>query len=84
MRFIGWLTEELGFKRHTGYLHRYLNETNIRTAVYMSFIVQILELWMIIRYVQKRPGLSFSEYFDGETNYLIFFCSALKITAVSD
>ena len=83
MRFIGWLTEELGFKRHTGYLHRYLNETNIRTAVYMSFIVQILELWMIIRYVLKRPGLSFSEYFDGETNYLIFFCSALILFVFS-
>ena len=77
MGFINWVTDELGFNKNTRYQRRYLNETNIRTGIYMSFIVLVLELWMLIRYVHKRPGLTFVEYFDGETNYMIFFCSAL-------
>ena len=81
MRFLNWALEEIGFNKNTGYQRQYLNETNIRTAVYMSFIVMILEVWMIIRYVQQRPGRTFPEYFDGETNYLILFSSALIIFA---
>ncbi|MBR1914577.1 MAG: hypothetical protein IJ827_07120 [Lachnospiraceae bacterium] len=81
MRFLNWAVDELGFGRNTKYQKQYLNETNIRTAVYMSFIVMILEVWMIIRYVQQRPGRTFLEYYDGESNYLILFSSALIIFA---
>ena len=77
MSFARWLIRELGFTKNTGYQNKYINETNIRTAVYMSFIVMVLELWMMIRYVQQRPGRTFTEYFDGETNYLILFSAAL-------
>jgi len=77
MNFLKWGIRELGFTKSTGYQKKYLNETNIRTAVYMSFIVMILELWMIIRYVEQRPGRTFLRYFDGEANYLILFSSAL-------
>ena len=77
MRFLNWTLEEIGFNKNSRYQRQYLNETNIRTAVYMSFIVMILEIWMIIRYVQQRPGRTFLEYFDGESNYLILFSSAL-------
>lgn len=77
MGFLKWVKEELGFNKNSKYQRTYINETNIKTAVYMSFIVMVLELWMIIRYVQKRPGLTFPEYFDGETNYLIFFSAGL-------
>ncbi len=83
MRFLKWVKEELGFNRNTRYQRTYLNETNIKTAVYMSFIVLLLELWMIFRYVYKRPGLTFPEYFDGETNYLIFFSTALVLLVFS-
>lgn len=79
MGFLKWVREELGFNKNTKYQRTYLNETNIKTAIYMSFIVLILELWMIVRYVRKRPGLSFWEYFDGETNYLIFFSAAVVL-----
>lgn len=77
MRFLKWAVRELGFTRSSDYQKRYINETNIRTAVYMSFIVLILEFWMIIRYVDQRPGRTFLEYFDGEMNYLILFSSGL-------
>jgi diguanylate cyclase (GGDEF)-like protein len=77
MNFFKWVIRELGFTKNSQYQNKYINETNIRTAVYMSFIVMTLELWMIIRYVLQRPGKTFLEYFDGETNYLIFFSAAL-------
>ncbi len=83
MGFLKWAKDELGFNKSSEYQRRYLNETNIRTAIYMSFIVMILEFWMLIRYVVKRPGLTFVEYFDGETNYLIFFTAALVLTIFS-
>ena len=83
MGFLKWAKDELGLSKNSEYQRRYLNETNIRTAIYMTFIVMILELWMIIRYVVKRPGLTFIEYFDGETNYLIFFTAALVLIIFS-
>ena len=83
MRFLRWAKEELGFNRNTRYQQCYLNETNIKTGIYMSFIVMLLEAWMIWRYVHKRPGLSFTEYFDGETNYLIFFSAAIVLLIFS-
>ncbi len=79
MKFLSWVWEEMGFNRITAYQRRYLNETNIKTGVYMSFIVMILEIWMMVRYVVRRPGLTFGEYFDGETNYIIFFSAALVL-----
>ncbi|MCR5774572.1 MAG: EAL domain-containing protein [Lachnospiraceae bacterium] len=69
----------MGVCKHSAYKKRYLNETNIRMAIYMSFIVLVLEFWMLVRYVYKRPGRTFIEYFDGETNYLIFFSAALVL-----
>lgn len=83
MSFLKWVKEELGFNRITRYQRCYLNETNIKTGVYMSFMVMILEIWMMIRYIYKRPGLSFVEYFDGESNYLIFFSAALILLIFS-
>ncbi|MCR5509687.1 MAG: EAL domain-containing protein [Lachnospiraceae bacterium] len=75
MIFVEWLKKQLGFVKITPYEKRYINDANIHTAVYMSFIVVALELWMLLRYIQQRPGFSAMEYFDGETNYLIL-CSA--------
>ena len=83
MRFLRWAKEELGFNRNTRYQQCYLNETNIKSGIYMSFIVVLLEAWMIWRYVHKRPGLSFTEYFDGETNYLILFSAAIVLLIFS-
>ncbi|MBR1876560.1 MAG: EAL domain-containing protein [Lachnospiraceae bacterium] len=83
MKYIKWALKELGFNKTTDYQNRYINETNIRTAIYMSFIVIILEIWMIIRYVHERPGRTFLRYFDGESNYLLLFSTALILLAFS-
>ncbi|MBQ9332962.1 MAG: bifunctional diguanylate cyclase/phosphodiesterase [Lachnospiraceae bacterium] len=83
MTFPDWIKRQMGFEENTQYQKRYINDSNIRTAFYMSFIVLALELWMIIRYVQQRPGRTFLEYFDGETNYLILFLASLIIASFS-
>ncbi len=83
MNFPDWIKRQTGFEENTQYQKRYINDSNIRTAFYMSFIVLALELWMIIRYVQQRPGHTFLEYFDGETNYLILFLASLIIASFS-
>ena len=75
-KLVRWIRTELGLYRNSKYETQYLNETNIRTAIYMSIVVISLEIWMLIRYVDKRPGLTFLEYFDGWTNYLILLSSA--------
>ena len=80
---INWLKKQLGFVSISPYEKRYINDANIHTSLYMSFIVFVLELWMIIRYVVKRPGLTFLEYFEGESNYLILLCAALLLIIFS-
>ena len=79
MIFWEWLKKELGFVKITPYEKRYINDANIHTALYMSFIVVALELWMLLRYIQQRPGLTALEYFDGETNYLILLSAGLLL-----
>lgn len=83
MNFLDWIKRQTGFEENTQYQKRYINDSNIRTAFYMSFIVLALELWMIIRYIQQRPGRTFLEYFDGETNYLILFFASVIIASFS-
>ena len=77
------LKQEAGFSRDSLYQKTYINDSNIRTAFYMSFIVIALEVWMVIRYIVQRPGLSFIEYFDGETNYIILLLASLIIASFS-
>ncbi|MCR4909443.1 MAG: EAL domain-containing protein [Lachnospiraceae bacterium] len=77
MNFFRWAVKELGFSKSSRYQKQYINETNIRTGIYMSFMVVVLELWMILRYIHQRPGRTPLEYFDGETNYLILFSAGL-------
>ena len=79
MNFIKWIRYELGLYKNTDYEKQYLYETNFKTAIYMTFIIICLEIWMIIRYINKRPGRTFLEYFDGETNYLILLSASLII-----
>jgi len=79
MKPVQWIRRELGLFRHTPFERKYMNDTNIRTSIYMSVVILALETWMMIRYVHERPGRSFWEYLDGETNYLILFTSGLVV-----
>ena len=41
----------LGLPRNSRYVKDYLNDANIRSSIYMSVIIFVLELWMIVRYI---------------------------------
>lgn len=56
----GWqvVSDFLGFRRNDKYVSKYLNDANIRSSIYMSFIVISIEIWMIFRQFNKYiiPG----------------------------
>ncbi len=57
----------LGFRRNTEYVNAYIHRANIRSGVFMSAVVSILEVWLVIRQHQKYiigNALSFPHYLD--------------------
>ncbi len=48
-RFFLFISDLLGFKKNSSYVKSYINDANVKSSIYMSFIVIVLELWMIIR-----------------------------------
>ena len=43
------VAEFLGFKRNTPYVNAYIHKANIRSGLFMSAVVAILEVWLVIR-----------------------------------
>ena len=42
-----------GIKKNSKYVHSYLNEANMKSAIYMSLVIFVLEVWLIIRQLDK-------------------------------
>ncbi len=42
-----------GLRKNSKYVKNYLNEANMRSAVFMSSIIFVLETWLVIRQTQK-------------------------------
>ena len=42
-----------GFRRNSKYVNHYLNDANIKSSIYMTFIIIAIEIWMIIRNINK-------------------------------
>ena len=42
-----------GFRRNSKYVNHYLNDANIRSSIYMTFIIIAIEIWMIVRNINK-------------------------------
>ena len=59
------VAEFLGFKRNTPYVNAYIHRANIRSGIFMSAVVAILEVWLVIRQHNKYiiPAVQ------GGTNY---------------
>ena len=76
----------LGFRKNTSYVKKHLNDANIKSSIYMSFIVMVIETWMILRrfyltkYIPKNWNLyndKFELIFKYTGQYsLFFFCAA--------
>lgn len=85
-----FIRDMFGFRRNSKYVRTYLNEANIKSSIYMSFIVIILEIWMIIRNINKyvsplwnNYGTSFTSNFDVLYTYiglyLLFIMSSVAV-----
>ena len=42
-----------GLKKNSHYVKNYLNEANMRSGVFMSFVIFVLEIWLVIRQADK-------------------------------
>ena len=42
-----------GLKKNSKYVKNYLNEANMRSGIFMSFVIFVLEVWLVIRQTQK-------------------------------
>ena len=49
MFFKKTLLDFFGFKKNSNYVKKYLNEANFRSTIYMTFIIIVIEIWMIFR-----------------------------------
>ena len=57
MKVLSFIKNMFGFNKNSKYVKKYLNEANIKSSIYMAFIIICLEIWMIFRQVRKyiRP-----------------------------
>ena len=42
-----------GLRKNSKYVKNYLNEANMRSAIFMSFVIFVLEIWLVIRQTNK-------------------------------
>ena len=73
----------LGLNKHSDYINRYFDESNIKSGVYVSSVVILLELFMISSVIirQLSPETRRSAYWLAThlTCYSLLFCSALAL-----
>ena len=76
--FFNFLLELFGFKRNSKYVKAYLNEANIKSSIYMSSIIIVLEIWMIIRQIREYiiPGIdNFQAPYTSNLDFIFGFMS---------
>lgn len=73
----------LGLNKQSDYINRYFDETNIKSGIYVSSVVILLELFMISSVIirQLSPETRRSAYWLAThlVCYLLLFCSALAL-----
>ena len=65
-----------GFRHHTKYVKKHLHEANIRTSIYMCFVIIVIEIWMIFRSTRKYVAPAIQKgtnWFDAGFTYLSLF-----------
>ena len=43
----------LGIRKNSKYVKGYLNEANMRSGIFMSFVIFVLEIWLVLRQTRK-------------------------------
>ena len=62
MKVLSFLRNLFGFKRNSKYVRKFLNDANIRSSIYMSFIIIAIEIYMIFRQTRKYIRPSWNSY----------------------
>ena len=72
-----FLRDMLGFRKNTKYVRTYLNDVNVKSSIYMSFIIVAIEIWMIFRQIFKYIAPNWNEYegFSGKFNLIFTYTS---------
>ena len=72
-----FLRDMLGFRKNTKYVRTYLNDVNVKSSIYMSFIIVVIEIWMIFRQIFKyiAPNWDSFEGFSGKFNLIFTYTS---------
>ena len=72
-----FLRDMLGFRKNTKYVRTYLNDVNVKSSIYMSFIIVVIEIWMIFRQIFKyiAPNWDSCEGFSGKFNLIFTYTS---------
>ena len=74
-----WILDLLGFKKHDPYVKKHLNDANVRSCIYMSFVIIVIEIWMIVRSTNKyvipsvKAGTNFFDAFFSNTSLFWLF-----------
>ena len=50
-----------GLRKNTKYVKNYLNEANMKSAIFMSFVIFVLEVWLVIRQTNKYIYPAFTD-----------------------
>ena len=66
-----------GIRKNSKYANNYLNEANMRSAIYMSLVIFVLEIWLVIRQTNKYviSRLSSPKYVYGPFQVFYMFTS---------
>ena len=78
-----------GLRKNSKYVKGYLNEANMRSAVFMSFVIFVLEVWLIIRQTQKyiiptltnpeNTASAFQVIFQNTSNFILLISLGLAM-----
>ena len=71
------IAEFLGFKRNSKYVNEYIHKANMRSGLFMSAVVALLEVWLVFRQHHKYLNVYWarggSSYFDFLFTYTSLF-----------
>ena len=75
MRVLKTILNFIGINRNSKFVKAYLNESNVRSSLFMSAVIIGLELWMIIRQTEKYliPKWPTGDYFSFVLSYISLF-----------
>ena len=53
-KFLLSVADLFGFRKSSKYVQRYLHRANMRSGIYMSAVIVVIEIWMLIRQTIER------------------------------